>query len=210
MAFAWLHLLGSFLQRLLAAFIAWIISEREATMFGNRRFHGTLVSACILFDFTAVDAARAPAWKTIKPEIGGHSFQMPIAPKPYHASIGDKSKPGEVVYGIEIPGGAIFVRSEPVRTKGADATIAQELDAARDDYVKKMKCKLAGEKEITLDGYTGRQLNIEGPSDFNSQVRIFILEDCEIRVSALWKGKEMTPDMARFLKSLKLPKKQSG
>jgi hypothetical protein len=177
----------------------------------NRLFRGMSVSVCGLLCLATMGAARAPTWKTIKPEVGGFSFQMPTAPKPLARASGKDAGPLDAVsYGMEVPGGAIFVMSQPVRPKGAGATLVQQLDAIRDEIVSKAQRKLVDEKEIALDGHTGRQLNIEQPQGFNNQVRIFILEDREVQMSALWKGTEMPADMGRFLKSLKLPKKKSG
>jgi hypothetical protein len=187
------------------------LSPREAAMSTHVLFRMIAVSLVSLLCIANSSVVRAQTWKTVKPELGGFSFQMPVVPKAVdRGSIGDKSEVGTISYGMEISGGAIMVFSKPAPSKGGDKTLSQHLDSSRDQVLSKGSRKLVDEKDITLDGYSGRQLNIEQPGGFSSQVRIFILDDREVQLTALWRGKDMPPDMMRFMKSLKLPKKKTS
>src|SRR5262249_45120022 len=114
-------------------FAAQSLSLPEVAMSTHVLFRAIAVSLISLIGITSVSLAAPPAWKTIKPELGGFSFQMPIVPKAVdRASIGDKSQAGSISYGMEIAGGGIFVLSKPAPSKGGDKTLSQHLDASRD------------------------------------------------------------------------------
>ena len=149
----------------------------------------------------------AQEWKAIKPEGTGISVEMPGDPKPTTQSVDTPAGKVEIVlYVLEVPKGAFLVNATTIPPNAPPATVDERLDGARNGAVNNSGGKLVSESKITLDGHPGRQLLIENAMGLFIHARVFIVDKKLVQTVAVSDQKDATPDIKRFMDSLKLLK----
>jgi hypothetical protein len=173
-----------------------------------RRCWCVLLLAMALPTFPGSSAAANKAWKTVQPEKGGFTCEMPGEAKKATQNVFTAAGPISVVtYSLEQAKGTYMVSATAIPSNAPAASTVQRLDGARDGAVKNVKGKLLSEKQIRLDKYPGRELLIEPRAGVYIHQRIFMVEDRLIQAVTVSPSKEATGDIARFFNSIKLSTK---
>ncbi len=172
------------------------------------RFLGVRVSLLFLTLSAIGSSVGADEWKLIAPEGADLTCEMPGAPKASNQKVDTAVGPIEVIlHVLEFEGGAFLVNSTTIPPNAPAATIEERLNGARDGAVKNSQGKLLEEKKIKLGVNQGRELLIEQGSGLFVRARVYMAGKRLVQVVAVTKSKEATPDVTRFLDSLKLVKK---
>ena len=171
-------------------------------------FPGVRASFLCLALSAIASSVAAAEWKLIAPEGADLTCEMPGEPKASNQTVETAVGPIEVILHIlEVPEGAYLVNSTTIPPNAPAATIEERLNGARDGAVKNSQGKLLTETKIKLGVNQGRELLIEQGSGLFVRARVFMAGKRLVQVVAVTKTKEPTPDVTRFLDSLKLVKK---
>lgn len=169
--------------------------------------HLFLAMICLLL---CVTTASAQEWKSIKPEGMGLSIEMPGDPQP-NTQVLDlpTGKIEIVIYVLETPRGSYYVNSMTIPENAPAGTNEERLKKARNGAIRHSGGKLVKESNIMLDGNSGIQLLIEGPMKDFAHSRVFLVGNRIVQAVAVTDSKDASPDVKRFLDSLKLTTKKT-
>jgi hypothetical protein len=155
------------------------------------------------------NAAHAdPAWKELKSAPCKSAIQFPGAPQEQKQKV--PSAAGELdatMYLLESEGGAgayLLMCNDYPKDLVDKAAADKVLDGARDGSAKQMDGKVIGEKKITVNGFPGREIEID-TGEFRYVARLVLAKARLHQAVAMSKTDKQKPaDTRKFLDSLKI------
>jgi len=165
---------------------------------------------CALLVVMALPAAGTllaanTGWKTVRPEGGAFTCEMPGEPKRTSQKLSTPVGMIDVVaYSLDVPTGAYVVSATPIPRNAPALSTQQRLDGARDGAVKNVNGTLVSEKQIKLDNHQGRELVVKGPQGVYIHQRMFMVGNQLVQAVAVSQSKAESTDMSRFFHSIKL------
>jgi len=173
-------------------------------MTSSRRFCWALLLAMTLPAAGPLVAANT-AWKTVRPEGGVFTCEMPGEPKRTSQKVPTPAGTIDVVaYMLEVTSGAYVVSATPIPRNAPAVSTQQRLDGARDGAVKNVNGTLISEKQIKLDNNPGRELLVKGPQGVFMHQRMFLINNQLVQAVAVSQTKAESADITHFFNSLKL------
>jgi len=155
--------------------------------------------------------AAAGEWKAFNSKEGNYEVQLPGTPRENRNSV--KTSVGTVYVVLAVvpvnkgEGNYVVGFSElPEAVVKADSE-AKRLDNARDGAIASVKGKLKSEKEVKLDGHSGRELDIEVGNGMLVRARFYAVNNRLYQVMAVGSRDLVgSTDTGKFLNSFKLVK----
>ena len=151
--------------------------------------HSRLTHTVAIVDAGPLVAANT-GWKTVRPEGGAFTCEMPGEPKRTSQKVPTPAGTIDVVaYMLEGPTGTYVVSATPIPRNAPALSTQQRLDGARDGAVKGVNGTLISEKQIKLDNNPGRELLVKGPQGVFLHQRTFLINNQLVQAVAVSQSK---------------------
>lgn len=158
---------------------------------------------------SAAMAEQAPSWQTLEPEGEPFAIDMPGMAKEETMDMMDDPKAPLMAktYTVETASGAAYIANctviPPAQAKKARADAQGMLAKVRDGSLKGMSAKLTSDKEISVSGYSAREVTGATSDGLISLSRMAVVGDRLCQALAVVPAAEAgSGDARRFLDSL--------
>ncbi len=170
-----------------------------------------ILTCCLCLLPVCAQPAGKVEWKPFSPKDGAFTVQLPATPEEHKKPIATPQGMLDLIYyEAEVPGrdGKLLVGFTEFPAASIKAgSEDKRLDHARDGAVASTKGKLVREKSLLLDGYPGRELEIEIEGKARVIVRMYAVKNRLYQLVAAGNPEFVdSADAAKFLTSLKLAK----
>jgi hypothetical protein len=150
------------------------------------------------------------SWKDHRSDECRCSAQFPGTPTAKNQTIPSKDGPLESkMIMLEVPSSAFYAVAYVDYPKDAVAASKPDelLNGARDGAVGKVKGSLKSETKISMNGFPGRELNIDAPKDLALIARIFLVKERLYQtIVVMPKARIDAAENRKFLDSFKFDK----
>ncbi len=153
-----------------------------------------------------VSQSAALDWKEYRPEGAGYAVEMPGEWKVQSQDVPTNAGVIKVNIAVVDAGAIAFVTmySRYPESTIQGQTVSVLFDGARNGAVANVKGKLRSERDVTVSGFPGREIIIDGPTGGIVIMRFFLSGSTLIQAIVGGKsGVETDPDTRRFLDSLR-------